>query len=460
MRSSRFCVNFILGAWLSANANLLWADDLLALYRDALTSNPKYLAMRADSAAQREALPQARAQLLPNLSMNGAKSKRETEQTSMSFGRPVTSERDYYSYNYALALRQPLFRPYNFALYAQAKKQVASADASQEQALQDVAVTVGGAYFDVLLAQSEVMLNLAQQEAYKAQMEFAEKAFRAGRGTRTDIDEAISRLDLTRAQAIELGYRQEQALDALSKVVGRPLQPLSQLDPERVDLVAPDPVRLADWVQAAEEVNPQLRALRANVEAAEMEVWKARAGHLPTVDLIAQRSRSDSDSDTSIGSKYDTKMLGVQVSIPLFAGGQVNSQVRQAQARLEKERQMLEGARRDVALQVRKEFDAASQGVHWVKAYEQAVRSAEQTLHSTRKGFQAGTRGNLDILNAEQNLATAKRDLNRGRYQYVLARLKLLALVGRLDDENMAHFNAWLQGGKAVLSAETVADGA
>ena len=94
MRSSRFCVNFILGALLSANANFLWADDLLALYRDALTSNPKYLAMRADSAAQREALPQARAQLLPNLSMNGAKSKRETEQTSMSFGRPVTSERE------------------------------------------------------------------------------------------------------------------------------------------------------------------------------------------------------------------------------------------------------------------------------------------------------------------------------------------------------------------------------
>ena len=424
------------------------ADDLLSLYRQALESNASYRAAQADVEAQREVLPQARAQLLPSLSLSGSKGKNKTEQTSTGFFGPVTRTQEYDSHNYALTLKQPLFRPYNFALYAQSRAQVASADARLDQALQDLAVTVGGAYFDVLLARAELEVNRSQQQAYEAQVQYAGKAFKAGLGTRTDIDEARSRLDLVKAQAIQLEYRVEYMLDALRAVVGRPLTPLATLDPERVQLVPPDPANLDEWIRVAEEVNPRLRSLRADVEAAEKEVWKARSGHMPTVDLVAQRSNSESDSNTSIGSEYDTKMVGVQVSIPIFSGGYVSSTVRQALANLEKVRQQMEATRREVALQVRKEFDAALQGVHWVQAYDQAVKSAEQTLYSTRKGFQAGTRNSLDILNAEQNLATARRDLNRGRYEYVLARLRLMALVGRLDVEEMGRFNSWLEARK------------
>lgn len=424
------------------------ADDLLSLYRQALESNAGYRAAQAEVEAQREVLPQARAQLLPSLSLSGSKGKNRTEQTSAGFFGPVTRTQEYDSHNYALMLKQPLFRPYNFALYAQSRAQVASADARLDQALQDLAVTVGGAYFDVLLARAELEVNRSQQQAYEAQMEYAGKAFRAGLGTRTDIDEARSRLDLVKAQAIQLEYRVEYTLDALRAVVGRPLTPLVSLDPARVELVPPNPASLEEWVRVAEEVNPRLRSLRADVEAAEKEVWKARSGHMPTVDLVAQRSNSQSDTNTSIGTEYDTKMVGVQVSIPIFSGGYVSSTVRQALANLEKVRQQMEATRREVSLQVRKEFDAALQGVHWVGAYEQAVKSAEQTLYSTRKGFQAGTRNSLDILNAEQNLAMARRDLNRGLYEYVLARLRLMALVGRLDINEMSRFNSWLEARK------------
>jgi TolC family type I secretion outer membrane protein len=421
------------------------ADDLLSLYREALQSDALFLSVRADTDAQHELLPQARAQLLPNLSWNGSKSERSTKQVSQGIFGPQKSEQDYDAYNYVLAVRQPLFRVHNFALYLQSKAQISSADAALEGAAQDVAVRVGTAYFDVLLAQSELEVNKTQQEAYQAQLDYAQKAFAAGAGTRTDIDEAQSRLDLTKAQAMELEYRLEYVQDALKSIVNRPLTPLALLDPERLQLARPDPERLEAWIQAAEAVNPRLKAMRANVEAAEQEVWKARAGHFPTVDLVAQRSKSDSEYDTSIGSAYDTKMVGIQVNVPLFSGGYINSTVRQAKAMLEKQRQQLESARREISLEVRKEFDAASQGVQWVEAYTQAVKSAEQTLFSTKKGFQAGTRNNLDVLNAERELATARRDLNRGRYQYILARLKLLALVGRLDDVEMNYFNAWLE---------------
>ncbi|MDR3299226.1 MAG: TolC family outer membrane protein [Candidatus Accumulibacter sp.] len=420
------------------------ADDLLSLYREALVADATFLATQADMLAQREVLPQARAQLLPNLSFSGSKGKNTTDQTSQSIFGPTSSEYDYDSHNYVLVLRQPLFRPYTLAAYLQSRAQVESVDATLEWAVQDVAVRVSSAYFDVLFAQSDVNVNQAQQDACAAQLAYTEKAFTAGAGTRTDIDEARSRLDLIRAQALELQYRLEYVQDALKTLVNRPLTPLALLDPERLELARPDPGRLEDWVQEAETVNPQLKSLRARVEAAESEVWKARSGHLPTVDLIAQRSKSESESNTSIGSKYDTKMVGLQVNIPIFSGGYVNSTVRQARAELEKQRQQLEAMRRDIDLKVRKEFDAATQGVRWVEAYDQAVRSAEQTLFSTKKGFLAGKRNSLDILNAEQSLAAARRDLNRGRYQYVLARLQLLALVGRLDDDEMLRFNGWL----------------
>ena len=437
-RVAAFCVA------LTACALPASADDLISLYREAMLSDATFLAMQADVEATRELLPQARSQLLPNLSFSGSKSKNTTEQTSQSIFGPMTSTSDYNSHNYALTLRQPLLRPYNIAAYVQAKAQVESADATLERAIQDVAVRVGGAYFDVLLAQSDLAVNKAQQEAYAAQLAYADKAFAAGAGARTDIDEARSRLDLMKAQALELQHRLEYVQDTLKSLVNRPLTPLALLDSKRLELVPPTPLRLEEWIAEAEAVNPQLKALRASVDAAESEVWKARSGHLPTVDFVAQRSKSESENNTSIGSKYDTKMVGVQVNIPIFSGGYVNSATRQAHAALEKQRQQLEATRREVGLAVKKEFDAATQGVHWVKAYEQAVQSAEQTLYSTRKGFQAGKRNTLDILNAEQNLATARRDLNRGRYQYVMSRLNLLSLVGRLDDAEISRFNGWL----------------
>ncbi|MDR1660923.1 MAG: TolC family protein, partial [Azoarcus sp.] len=179
---------------LAALAAPAGADDLLNLYREAIAADATFLSAQADTAAQREALPQARAQLLPNLSFSGTKSKNTTEQTSQGLLGPVTSERDYDSHNYALSLRQPLFRPYNVAAYYQARAQAESADASLAWAAQDVAVRVGGAYFDALLARSELDVNRAQQDAYAAQLAYAEKNFVAGYGARTDIDEARSRL--------------------------------------------------------------------------------------------------------------------------------------------------------------------------------------------------------------------------------------------------------------------------
>ncbi|MCL2161945.1 MAG: TolC family outer membrane protein [Betaproteobacteria bacterium] len=421
------------------------ADNLLSLYRDAVQADAAYLAAQADARASREMKPQALARLLPNASFSGTRYKNSNDQTyTTGLGAGDTVNSRYSSYNYSVGVTQPLFRAAAFATWRQSRVLVEGAEAELQGAEQDVGTRLSAAYIDVLLAEANLEVTRAQRDSYLTHLDYAQKAFQTGRGTRTDIDEARSQLDLAAAQTIELQYQLNYAHDALRAIVDRPLTPLARLNPERMTLVRPDPDRIEDWIQKAEGVNPQLTALRASVEAASLQVKKALSGHLPTLDFVAQRIRNESNTTDSIDVKNDATVYGLRAEMPIFSGGETQSLVRQARAELDKARQQLEDGRRKIGLQIRKEFDGVAQGVHWVRAYEQAVKSAEQALESTRKGFMAGTRSTLDVLIAEQNLATARRDLNRARYQYMFSRLQLLALVGELKETEIARFNGWL----------------
>jgi outer membrane protein/protease secretion system outer membrane protein len=425
------------------------ADNLLNLYREAVQSDAIYLGAQADTRASREMKNQALARLLPNASLSGTQYKYSVKET-MKGGGGIgggTASDDWSTHNYTLGLTQPLFRAGSYANWKQSQALVGGAEAELQWAEQEIGTRLSTAYFDVLLNEANLEVIKAQRDAYLTQLDYAQKAFQAGRGTRTDIDEARSQLDLAAAQTIEMQYQLNYAHDALKAIVDRPLTPLARLNPARMQLVRPDPDRLEDWIRKAEEVNPQLTALRAFVEAADFQVKKALSGHLPTLDLVAQRVRSENDlrETSSTETKRNVTIYGVRFEMPIFSGGETQSQVRQAKAELDRVRQQLEEWRRRIGLQVRKEFDSVAQGVSWVRAYEQAVTSAERALDSTRKGFMAGTRSTLDILISEQSLATARRDLNRGRYQYVRSRLQLLALVGELNEAEITKFNSWLE---------------
>jgi len=180
------------------------------------------------------------------------------------------------------------------------------------------------------------------------------------------------------------------------------------------------------------------------MEAARQEIEKAKAGHKPTLDVVAQWARTNSDSVTSVNSRYDNKTLGLQLSVPLYAGGYVNSTVRQAVAALERAQEMLEAARRDLGVRVHREFRGVTEGVLRIRALEQAVRSAEQAVQSNQRSFQAGFRTTLDVLNAEQQKITAQRDLAQARYLYLVSRLRLQALAGDDRLTSVAEVNSWL----------------
>ncbi len=424
------------------------ALDLLQAYRAAVGGDANYLAAQSAAEASREAVPQARAGLLPSLGMSGRQNRNRLEQQRSSFlGGSTSNSFDYPSTGYALNLRQPLLRLASIAQYSQAEAQVAAAEATLDKETQDLAVRAAGAYFDVVLALDRLDLAVAQKGFYLAQQAMAERALQAGMGTRIDIDDTKARYDMSVAQEIEVRNQVGAAERSLRVILNQAVvaASLRPIDPQRLKLDLPEPDSVEAWISSAEEQNPELRALRANLEVARQEVMKNRAAHLPTVDLVVSRSYSDSENINTFGYVNKSNTLGIQLNIPIYSGGQVNSAVRQSVAVQERTRQQLEAARRQLEVNVSKEFNSVAQGVPKVRALEQAILSAEQALSSTRKGVQAGTRTSLDVLNAQQQAASARLDLAKARADYVMARLRLKAVTGNLLEADIAQANGWLQ---------------
>jgi TolC family type I secretion outer membrane protein len=420
--------------------------DLLQAYQAAQQQDATILASRAAAQAGRERLPQARSQLLPNVAMSvGRNQNNLVNTTPNSLGQEQTSETHYPSLNRTLTVRQPLFRSYLAAQYRQAEAQVQDAEASLAQDEQNLAVRVSGAYFEAMLTHEQLALVLAQRTAYTTQLDAARKSLAAGSGTRTDVDDAQARLDMNAALEIEARQNVSYTLRQLEMLVNQPVDKLATLDVARLELLQPQPNVLQDWIARAETGNPQLQSLRAQVETSRQEVKKAGSGHYPTLDAVAQWSRSESENILNVASRYTNASVGLQLNIPIFSGGYVNSSVRQALAGQEHAEQALEAGRRDLGVRVYKEFRGVTENIPKVRALELALRSADQLVLSSRKSFQAGSRTVMDVLNAEQQRMVVLRDLAQARYMYLIARIRLLALVGAADDEAVAAINRMLK---------------
>lgn len=422
-----------------------WSLDLMQAYEAALEQDATIRAARATADAGRERLPQTRAQLLPNLSFSAGRNWNDLSRTQPNvLGVPTTTDDKYFSGNQSLTLRQPLYRKPQIAAYQQAQYAVDEVNANLERELQNVGVRVSATYLEALLAQDQLDLVLAQKNVTTTQLDVARKALAAGSGTRTDIDEAQARLDLTLAQELEARQNLEYTRRQMQVLINKPVDGLMPLRVDKMQLLVPMPAQVEDWTGLAESSSPEIQALTARLEAARLEVEKAKGAHHPTLDAVAQWTRSTSETVTSPSSSYTNRMLGVQLTVPIYAGGYVNSTVREALANQMRAEEVLEATRRDLGVRVHKEFRGITEGILRVKALEQAVRSAEQLVLSSRKSFQAGSRTLVDILNAEQQKQTALRDLAQARYMYMISRIRLQSLAGGDKVQAISEANGWL----------------
>lgn len=436
---------FVVASLLAVLALPARSMDLATAYRAALEEDAKLRIARATADAGRERLPQARSQLLPSASLTANRNRNSLTRISPGLtGASVTTHENFGSNNETLSIRQPIYRKPAFAAYEQAKHLVRDAEATLEVELQDVGMRVSAAYMEALFAQDQLDLVLAQRATTIAQLDAARKALRAGSGTRTDVDEAQARLDLTQAQ--EFSAREQLAFTRrqLEAIVNRPVDTVARVDVAALKLLPPTPASVEDWVRKAEAQSPQVQALLARLEAARLEVEKARGGHYPTLDAVAQATRSASENVLFPSSEYSNRVIGLQLSVPIYQGGYVNSVVRQAIAERQRVESQLEGVRRDLGVQIHKEFRGVTEGIEKIRALEQAVLSAEQVVASSRRSFEAGLRTRLDILNAEQQRVLALRDLAQARYQYLISRVNLRALAGDERGAAIDEVSAWL----------------
>ena len=417
----------------------VYAVNLTEVYREAQQQDAAYASARAAYEAGQEKLPQGRALLLPSVSLGASTTWNEVESSS--------TDRQYNSNGYNLSLTQPIYRKQNFAQYQQSKSQVIQAEAQFAVARQDLITRVAQAYFDVLLAQDNVALAGAQKAAIGEQLEMAKRNFEVGTVTITDTHEAQARYDLTTSQEIAAQNDLEIKNRALQLILGKVPAHLSALS-DKLPLVLPEPNDMTKWVAQAEQQSPLIAIQKAALEIATQEVERNRAGHHPTLDLVAGYGRnSNSNSNTlPLGAAATSQTIGLQFNLPIYQGGSVNSKVREALANQEKARQDLELGNRQAALQTRQAFLGVTSGLAQVKALEQALVSSQSSLDSTRLGQEVGVRTNVDVLNVQQQLFTAKRDLSQARYNYILNQLKLKSAVGTLQDEDVEQVNRWLGG--------------
>ncbi len=444
MRNKAACA-LIVALVFSWQAN---AADLLETFRAAQVNDPVFAAARAALQAGQEKLPQGRSLLMPSVSLsaNSTFNDQTTQYRGATF-LPGGNNR-YNSHGYGVNLTQPLFRQQNWVGYTEAELQVVQAEAQFRIAEQDLILRVAQAYFDVLIAQDSVELAGAQKTAISEQLEQARRNFEVGSATITDTHEAQARFDLTSAQEIAAQNSLEIRKRALQQLIDAMPGNLSHLG-KGFRLEMPQPADMEKWVADAQSGSPQLAVAQAGAGIAEKEVARNRGGHYPTLDLVANYSSSQSNGGSfGVGSDTASRSVGVQLNMPLFQGGAVNSRWREAEANHERARQELENVRRSVAQQAREAYLGVVSGIAQVRALQQALTSSESVLEASRLGQEVGVRTNLDVLNAQQQLYSTRRDLYQAEYSYLLSQLRLKAAAGSLNEEDLGRVNQALQPGQ------------
>ncbi|WP_454722477.1 MULTISPECIES: TolC family outer membrane protein [Cupriavidus] len=443
-------------AWLCGAALALAAPGAAALglmqaYALALENDPVYLAARSDREAGEENREIARAALLPRASWSYNNAPRNWQNARYPatdlFGRTreVDTDRTYRSYGSVVTVRQPLFDLEAWHGYRQGDAQAEAAERLFASRAQELAVRLLEAYSQALYAQDQLALAGAQRAAYEAQLRTNLRLFERGEGTRTDIAETRSRASLAQAQELAARDALAAALHTLAAMLGEPqgadgaeLEALraGAAETPLAPLAPPD---FEAWRRLALDNNPALQAQRHAVEAAAREVQRDRAGHLPRVELYASWSQNRSDTANTYNQAYRTGSVGMQLTVPLYAGGGIAATTRQAAARLQSAQHNLDAQTRATVNSLREQFDLCQSSAARIAAYEDAVAAAETQIAATRKSIAGGERVNLDLLNAEQQRFVARRDLANARYGYLQAWLRLRWYAGTLGEAELRH---------------------
>lgn len=422
----------VLCAWLlGAVTSHATASPLIDVFLNAKTFDETYLSALANFEASQELIPQAIAPLLPNISVSA---QNMSNQLNKNDGAGPLPQQNYRSSSKTLALRQSIVRPVAWVQVKQSSAQVMGAQYELLKAENELATRVVSAYLDTLLAQQQLKAVSAQIKTLQAQQAATHLGFQQGYATRVDVAEIQSRLDLAVADLLQIQSAEKFAQEQLQLFSGK-----TEVFPLKIDigddLLPTHMPTQQEWLASALEKNFDILVSKFRVKAVEQEVVKSHAGHLPTLDLVAQVSNSNNENIQFPATTFSNKQIGVQLNVPLFSGGSVLSASRQAALLANKEVRLLNATANNVRLQVTKEYSNFVDGIQRIKANVTSLTAAEQVLVSMEKNRDAGYKSDIDVLNARQKVLSNEKDLLLAKYQSLLGLLKLHLLSGETAEQ-------------------------
>jgi outer membrane protein len=424
--------------WTTLLAGAARAQDLTSLYEAARAYDATYLAARAQADAAEYRAAQAKSLGLPTLTGNlrGVARQINLPRSDFNSNNAFQSE---------LNGRYPLFNRANQATMEQAERTLIASKAELEAAEQDLIIRLAQAYFDVLAAKDTVALAKTNKVAILEQLASAKRNFEVGTATITDTREAQSRADLATAQEIAAENDLINRRIALAYLVGRrDVEPLPLVTPVVLPTIIPRNVE--EWVAVADTLHPQVTRSRIAYEVAQLEIDKAKAGELPTVDAVATvgANYASGSSNQILPGTTRTGSVGVELNWPLYTGGAVQNRIKETVSLEQRSREEFENARRTVAQNTRVAFWGVQSGEALVKALEAAESSSRLSLEATQLGYKVGVRVNIDVLNAQTQLFQTQRDLFKSRYDVLVNSLRLRQASGQLTPNDLLAVNSLL----------------
>ncbi|MGU9956836.1 MAG: TolC family outer membrane protein [Arenicellales bacterium WSBS_2016_MAG_OTU3] len=406
------------------------AIDLQDAFLQARNSDPVFKTEQLDLKAAGYQPDQARAALRPSVTGN-ASASRIYEGLGFSGSRISTD-------SIGLTLRQPLYNPTGLVALQQAKRRVSAAELKFADAEQSLIIRTAQAYFGVLAALDNLDLAEAEQTAIKRQLELAEERLEVGLGIQTDLFDAQARFQLAEAEVISAENFIENTRQVLAEIIGSAPQ---QYDRLKIDtpLHRPQPDSITDWTSRAVESNLAIRQQILAVEIANMEVDLQKKGRWPTLDLSLAHNRNAGIRDS------ESTDLSLQLRLPLYSGGSINTGSDVAVERFKQSQEVLESQRRSAQRESRAAFRDVTSSINRVDALKQAVRASESSVEAKEEGFTAGLTTNIDVLDAQRDLFRAKKDYLQARYDYILNTLELEQVAGSLAEKDIKRVNKWLQ---------------
>ncbi|GAC04983.1 outer membrane channel protein TolC [Paraglaciecola chathamensis] len=416
--------------------NHAFADDLLSVYQQALQNDPATLQSQANREAAFSDIEISRAGLLPQVSLS--------LQAAETYGDLDRSTNDV-----TLNLSQTIYDRSLWVGLDRAELVASQSDASLAFTMQNLILRTVSAYFDTLQAQDDLAFARAEKRAIARQLEQTKQRFEVGLTAITDVHEAQAQYDTSVAAEISAENAVETNLEALREITGIYHPDLNVLNTEQFSASLPTPANVNDWLKTAEQRNLELLVSNASVDIAKFDIKSARSGHYPTVGISGSANSNDTDGfainpGAGGSDRFNTYGLTLSVDVPLYTGGRVSANVESAKHRFVATSEDRERIHRAVIRNVRSNYNDIKAAISRIKAFEQAVVSAQSALKATEAGFDVGTRTIVDVLDSTRNLFDARRNLSSARYGYVISVLNLKLAAGTLSIEDVTDINQGL----------------